>query len=179
MDGYPVRSAGVCLLLLVLALPGAPAALAKSAQDSTVVPGRRIGSWRLGIPMAQLLREHGRAATGRSLLSLYVPRLKWHLLDHSGLAAAALSDGKVTFLAVDRRDLFTPERVGIWTSRHAVRAAYGKPELDHDMLVQGREVTVLIYDRLGLALFLDDNVVRMMVVFQPGRGPHLFSMCGT
>lgn len=74
--------------------------------------------------------------------------------------------------------LSTRSGIRIKRSRRRVVAAYGEPEIESDISVQGKIITALIYDKIGLAVFLDQNAVQMMVIVRPGDGGTLSSLCG-
>ena len=55
--------------------------------------------------------------------------------------------------------------------------AYGEPTLEGDIFVQGRIVTILLYDRVGLAFFLNDDAVQVVLIFRPGEVDELIATC--
>jgi hypothetical protein len=127
----------------------------------------------------EFLRTNGPAGPRPSVATQYVPRMTWHSWDHLGIGAGSHDRRKVEFLAIYAvRDLTTERGVGIRSSRRAVLAAYGSPELEGDIFVQGKIIPVLIYNKMGLAFFLNEDSVDLMLIFRPGDGGDLISLCG-
>ena len=156
------------MALVLLAAPSVPA---QTSQDKIVVPGSRVGPWGLDMSLQELIQKNGAPGTRPSIASQYVSRATWYPWGHLGVAAASHDKRTVEFLAVfDTRELSTRSGIRIKSSRRRVVAAYGEPEIESDISVQGKIVTALIYDKIGLAVFLDQNAVQMMVIFRPGDG---------
>lgn len=173
-SGSSIIAAG----LLLLALTTLPVA-AQTPQDKIAIPGSRVGRWDLNMSVQDFLRTNGPAGPRPSVATQYVPRMTWYSWDHLGIGAASHDRRKVEFLAVYAvRDLTTERGVGIRSSRRAVLAAHGSPELEGDIFVQGKIIPVLIYNKMGLALFLNEDAVDLMLIFRPGDGGDLISLCG-
>ena len=169
----------VAAIFLLIVLLGASPASSQVTGDKTVVPGTRVGLWTLEMSIQDLLRTNGPVGTRPTIASAYVPRMTWYAWDALGIATGTHNRRTVEFLAVyETRELSTQRSIGIKTSRRAVLAAYGQPELEGDIYVQGKIISVLIYNKIGLAVFLNDDTVQMMLVFRPGNGGDLISSCG-
>jgi hypothetical protein len=175
-SGNSIASAGLLLALVALvALP----VVAQTPQDKIAIPGGRVGRWDLNMSVQDLIRTNGLAGPRPSVATEYVPRMTWYSWDHLGVGAGSHDRRKVEFLAVYAvRDLITERGVSIKSSRRAVLAAYGSPELEGDIFVQGKIIPVLIYNKIGLALFLNEDAVDLMLIFRPGEGGDLISLCG-
>ncbi len=176
-SGSSIVVAGL-LLLALSALAALPVA-AQTPLDKIAVPGSQVGRWDLNMSVQDFLRTNGPAGPRPSVATQYVPRMTWYSWDHFGFGAGSHDRRKVEFLAIySVRDLTTERGVGIRSSRRAVLAAYGSPELEGDIFVQGKIIPVLIYNKIGLALFLNDDTVDLMLIFRPGDGGDLISLCG-
>lgn len=176
-SGSSIVTAGLLLLALIalIALP----VVAQTPQDKIAVPGIRVGRWDLNMSVQEFLRTNGPAGPRPSVATQYVPRMTWYSWDHLGIGAGSHDRRKVEFVAVYAvRDLTTERGVGMRSSRRAVLAAYGSPELEGDIFVQGKIIPVLIYNKIGLALFLNEDVVDLILIFRPGDGGDLISLCG-
>jgi len=58
-----------------------------------------------------------------------------------------------------------------------VLGSYGDPTVESDFFAQGRTITVLAYDKIGLAFFLHNDVVQVLLIFNPGGLQHLIANC--
>ncbi len=168
----------VALIVLLILLTALPAA-SQGADDKLVVPGARIGNWTLGMSIQDVVRVNGPANAHPSIVSMFIPKIVWYSWDSLSLAVATHDRRRVEFLAVYQgRDYTTSRGVGYRSARRAVLTAYGQPTVEGDMFVQGRITPVLAYDKLGLAFFLDDDAVQVILVFRPGESGDLISTCG-
>lgn len=168
-----------CLLLVALALFATPSVPAQTAEDKTVVPGSRIGPWKLDTSLQELTQMNGSPSGRPSIASRYVSRTTWYSWSELGIAAASHDNHKVEFLAAFKEPQFsTRSGIRIQSSRRRIEAAYGEPEIESDVSVGGKIITALIYDKRGLAVFLDRDVAQMILVFRPGDGGALSSLCG-
>ena len=166
------------VFLLILLLGVSPAA-SQVAGDKTVVPGTRIGQWTLEMSIQDLMRMNGPPSTRPSVVPTFIPRMVWYSWDPLGVAAGTHDRRKTQYLAIHQtRELVTQRGIGYRSSKKSVLAAYGEPTLEGDIFVQGRIVTVVLYDKIGLAVFLDEDVVQVLLIFRPGEAGDLISMCG-
>jgi hypothetical protein len=165
------------LMLLVLLLAGTSPAAAQVADDKTVVPGVRIGRWTLMTSIPELLRMNGSPSGRPSFVSTLVPGATWYSWDSLGIAAGAHDRSYTAYLAVYAGDYAAPRGAGIGAPRSAVVAAHGDPTYEADLFVQGRTVTLLAYDKIGLAYFLHNDVVQVFMIFHPGNLQHLIISC--
>src|SRR3972149_488851 len=164
-------------VLLVLLLAGTSPVAAQVADDKTVVPGVRIGRWTLMTSIPELLRMNGPSSSRSSVASMLVPAATWYSWDSLGIAAGTHDRRYTAYLAVYDGDYAAPRGVGIRASRNAVMTAHGEPTYEGDLFVQGRTLTVLAYDKIGLAYFLHNDVVQVYLIFHPGNLPHLIISC--
>ena len=164
-------------VLLVVLLAGASPAAAQVADDKTVVPGVRIGRWTLLTSIPELLRMNGSPSSRPSVASLLVPAATWYSWDSLGIAAGTHDRRNTAYLAVYDGDYAAPRGVGIGVSRNAVLTAHGEPTYEGDLVDRGRTITVLAYDKIGLAYFLHNDVVQVFLIFHPGNLQHLIISC--
>jgi len=164
-------------VLLVVLLAGASPAAAQVADDKTVVPGVRIGRWTLLTSIPELLRMNGSPSSRPSVASLLVPAATWYSWDSLGIAAGTHDRRNTAYLAVYDGDYAAPRGVGIGVSRNAVLTVHGEPTYEGDLVDRGRTITVLAYDKIGLAYFLHNDVVQVFLIFHPGNLQHLIISC--
>jgi len=168
----------VGLIVLLVLLTASPA-VSQVADDKLVVPGARIGNWTLGMSIQDVVRVNGRANARPSIVSVFIPKMVWHSWDSLSLAVATHDQRKVEYLAVyQSRGYTTSKGIGYSSAKQAVFTAYGQPTVEGDIFVLGRIVPVLAYDTLGLAFFLDDDAVQVILIFRPGESGDLISTCG-
>lgn len=164
--------------LLLLVFTGASPALSQVSDDKIVVPGVRIGRWTLETPIPELLRMNGSPSSRPSIVSALIPGATWYSWDGFGIAAGTHDRRITAYLALyDERDYAAPRGVGIKASRSAVLSAHGEPTYEGDFFVQGRTLTVLAYDKTGLAYFLHNGTVQILLIFHPGNLQHLIVSC--
>ncbi|MGH2454175.1 MAG: hypothetical protein ACRDF5_10515 [bacterium] len=164
-------------MVLVLLLAGTSPVAAQGADDRTVVPGVRIGKWTLMTSIPELLRMNGPASSRPSVASTLVPAATWYSWDSLGIAAGTHDRRFTAYLAVYDGDYAVPRGVGIRASRNAVLTAHGEPTYEGDLVVQGGTITLLAYDKIGLAYFLQKDVVQVYLIFHPGNLAHLIVSC--
>src|SRR3972149_2232950 len=164
-------------VLLVVLLAGASPAAAQVADDKTVVPGVRIGRWKLLTSIPGLLRMNGSPSSRPSVASLLVPAATWYSWDSLGIAAGTHDRRNTAYLAVYDGDYAAPRGVGIGGSRNAVLTVNGEPTYEGDLVDRGRTITVLAYDKIGLVYFLHNDVVQVFLIFHPGNLQHLIISC--
>lgn len=166
------------VVVLALMLVGTTPAASQVTDDRTVVPGVRIGRWALTIPLPELLRTIGPPSPRPSLLAAVVYGVTWYSWDHLGLAVGTTDRNTIAYLAVyQTRDYVTPRGAGVGVSRTVVLGSYGDPTVESDFFAQGRTITVLAYDKIGLAFFLHNDVVQVLLIFNPGGLQHLIANC--
>jgi hypothetical protein len=166
----------ICVLTLGLLLAATPSTAQPSVHDRLIVPGERIGPWRLPLTLNRLLAMNGPrqgAQGGADVILLVDGDLAgtfWvHRWDH--LHLRAVTPGRravepVFNLFIFGKEYRTAEGIGPGASRAAVEAAYGSPTA---VTVPAPRFTNLIYDRLGLAVRLDQQGTAVAVlIFRPG-----------
>ncbi len=162
----------------LLSLLFSPGATAQISPDRVVVPGERVGTWSLGLTIPDLLRVNGPPGARPSIISALVPKAVWYSWDSVSLAAGTHDRRRTQYLGVYRdRDFITPKGVGLGSRKRAVLAAHGEPALEGDIFVQGKIYTVLAYNKIGLALFMHEDVVQVVLVFRPGEMEELLVAC--
>lgn len=164
-------------VLLVVLLAGTSPVAAQVVDDKTVVPGVRIGRWTLRTSIPDLLQMNGPPSGRPSVVSTLVPGATWYSWNSLGIAAGTHDRRYTAYLAVYDGDYAAPRGVGIRASRNAVLTAHGDPTYEADLFVQERTVTVLAYDKMGLAFFLQNDVVQVLLIFHPGNLAHLIVSC--
>lgn len=165
---------GIVALILLLATTSSPAQ--PPAGDRLIVPGERIGPWRLPITLNRLLAMNGPRQGGQGgadvilLVDGDLASTFWvHRWDH--LHLRAVTAGRRAVEPVFNLFVFgaayrTAKGIGPGASREAVEAAYGRPTA---VTVPAPRFTHLIYDPLGLAVRLDQQgKVIAVLVFRPG-----------
>lgn len=162
--------------LLAVMLAGAAPSAAQVVDDRTIVPGVRIGRWTLTTSIPELLRMNG-SSSRPSVASMLVPAATWYSWDGLGIAAGTYDRAFTAYLAMYDGDYAAPRGVGIRASRNAVLTAFGEPAYEGDLIVQGRIITLLAYDKIGLAYFLHNNVVQVVLIFHSGNLQHLIISC--
>lgn len=169
-----MRYAAVLVLLLAVASPAA----SQAVDDKAVVPGTRIGRLALAMPIQDLVRMNGPAGARPSTIATFIPEATWVSWDSLGLAAGTHDRKRTDYLAVYAgSDYKTQRGVGYKASRKAVLSAYGEPTVEGDIFVQGRIITILAYDRIGLAFFLHGDAVEVLLIFRPGELVELIINC--
>lgn len=151
-------------------LPGSPLMqpdlLTPGSGTFDIVPGRRIGFWRLGMTLDELARLNGPASSvttalfkdGRGGVAEYVWTSR-HLM------AGTLDRRRAAYLCiVDAPAYATDEGIGIGATRAEIEEVYGRPDAVTRPLPGA---TRLIYDRIGIAFVVYPTTVAV-VVFPPG-----------
>ena len=156
--------------LLLLLLLTAPPVAAQVPDDKMVMPGVRIGRLTLETPIQDLLRMNGPLSARPSIVAVFIPDATWYSWESLGLAAGTHDRKRIDYLAVYlRSDYRTPRGTGLRAARKAILTAYGEPTAEGDIFVQGRIITILGYDKVGLAFFLQNDVVEVLLIFRPGE----------
>ncbi|MGQ0549502.1 MAG: hypothetical protein ACT4PY_07520 [Armatimonadota bacterium] len=169
-----MRYAALFVLLLAVASPAA----SQAVDDKAVVPGTRIGRLALEMPIQDLMRMNWPASARSSIVATFIPEATWVSWDSLGLAAGTHDRKRTDYLAVYRgSDYRTQRGVGHRASRKTVVSAYGEPTVEGDLFVQGRIITMLAYDKIGLAFFLHGDVVEVLLIFRPGELVELIISC--
>lgn len=165
-------------VLLILLLAGASPATSQTADDRLIVPGVRVGKWTLDTSIPELLRMNGPSGTRTSMVSSFMPSATWYSWEALGFAAGSHDRRKTDFLALhNNRDYAAPRGTGIGASKRTVLAAHGEPTFEGDLFIQGRIVTVLTYNKNGLAFFVDNDRVQVLLIFRPGEIDDLTMGC--
>lgn len=164
--------------LVVMLLIGTSPAASQVPDEKTVVPGVRIGRWTLQASIPELVRINGPSSSQPSIVSLLIPGATWYSWDSLGIAAGTHDKTFTAYLAVyDDRGYLAPRGAGLRASRNAVQAAHGVPTYEADYFVQGRTMTLLAYDKIGLAFFLHNDTIQVLLIFHPGNLQHLIVSC--
>lgn len=164
------------LVSVVLFFGAAPAA-SQLIDDKTIVPGVRIGKWTLDTSIAEMLRINGQPATQPSMVSSFIPSATWYTWEHLGFAAGTYDRRRTEYLAYAGRDYRLPRGAGIGSPKKTVLATHGEPTLEGDLFAVGGIVTVLAYDKIGLAFFVQNDAVLMVLIFRPGELQDLMFGC--
>lgn len=165
-------------VLLVVLLIGTSPAASQVADDKTIVPGVRIGKWTLDTSIPEMLRINGQSATRPSMVSSFIPSAVWYTWDNLGVAAGTYNRNRTEYLAMYAgRDYALPRGAGIGASKKTVLATYGEPTMEGDLFTVGGIVTVLAYDKNGLAFFIQNDSVLMLLIFRPGDLQDLMFGC--
>lgn len=165
-------------VLLVVLLFGASPAASQVADDKAVIPGVRIGKWTLDTAIPDLLRTNGQPTSRPSIMSTFMPSATWYAWDSLGFAAGTNDRKRTEYLALYAgRDYNLPRGAGIGASKKTVLAAFGEPALEGDFFALGGIVTVLAYDKSGLAFFLHNDSVQALLIFRPGELQDLMFGC--
>jgi hypothetical protein len=159
---------GVVVLLLL-----APSAASQIPDDNLIVPGQRIGKWRLEMTIRDLVQMNGPATTifTLNLLDIVPPspqRYDWGPL---GFAAITRDGQRVEFFLVLSPAFKTEKGVGPGSNRVAVQSAYGTPTAE----TRAGVTTRMIYDAIGFAANVERDAVVGSNVFRPGTGKSIWS----
>jgi hypothetical protein len=171
--------AAILLFLTVILI--APPAVCQSSDDNLIVPGVRIGRWRLGMSIDELVRIHGKGTRTTSFSKGLAPDFDFL---HDGLAYAWDADDMEVFtfgrplaeeLEVGRRSALpyhTAAGVGIKNTRADILRTYGKPTAAAKSYGYAR----LIYDALGIAVRVENGTgwVRTIAIFKPGSARQIW-----
>ena len=159
----------VTVLSVVVLLLLAPPAVSQIPDDNLVVPGQRIGKWRLEMTIRELVQMNGPATLIEILTTQDgVPPLpRRHVWDPPGFAAITRDGQRVEFLLIGDARFKTEKNVGPGSTRAAVQSAYGTPTAETPVR-PGR--TRMIYDSIGFAVNVDGDPVVGVNVFRPGTG---------
>lgn len=177
--GSQVMAIGCVALLLGFVALAAPPAESQVPDDRVVVAGSRIGKWTLTMTVDDLVRMNGPANTRSSAFSDFVPNVFWYAWESLGIGAASHDRRHVDYLAVHQvPDYQTQKGIGYKAGRKALVAAYGEPTVESDVFVRGRIVTRLFYEKQGMAFFLLEDVVQLVLIFRPGSISEMLPDCG-
>lgn len=162
-----VTVSSVVVLLLL-----APSAASQTPDDNLIVPGQRVGKWRLEMTIRDLVQMNGPATTIEilNLLDILPPppqRYTWGPLNF----AAITRDGqRVEFFNIFSPAFKTEKGVGPGSNRIAIQSAYGPPTAE----TRAGETTRMIYDAIGFAANMVGDRVTGSNVFRPGTGKSLW-----
>ena len=148
----------VTLLSVVVLLLLAPSAASQIPDDNLIVPGQRIGKWRLEMTIRDLVQMNGPATLIETLaVSDIVPPLpRRYVWEPLGFAAITRDSQRAEFLLVDNERFKTEKNVGPGSTRASVQSAYGTPTAE-TRVRPGR--TRMIYDAIGFAANVDGEPV--------------------
>lgn len=165
--------------VLIVMIAAAPVG-SQTSDERAVVPGARIGKWTLDMSVDEVLRINGAASVRPASVATLIPEAIWYSWDGHGFAVGTHDRKTIDYLAVYQgREYQTLRGIGYRALRKDVVSAYGSPTHEGDifLLAQGRIVTVLVYNKIGLALFLQDDIVQVLLVFRAGQMQGLLESC--
>ncbi len=170
------------LVLLSLLLLVAPA-VSQTSDDKLIVPGVRIGKWRLGTSVDELVRIHGQP-TGPSSFSKGLAPHADFLRDGLQYRWNADDMGVFTFgrplaeeLEVGRHGGLLPYRtatgVNLKSTRADILRVYGKPTAAS---IPSYGYARLIYDALGIAFMVQNSTAwtGTIAIFKPGSARQIW-----
>jgi len=157
-------------LLLLLVLLCASQATSQVPDDNLIVPGQRIGKWRVAMTIADLVQMNGRATTISTVnpVDYVLPLPERHNWNQLGFAAFSRDGQKVDFLLIYSPNFKTEKGVGPGSNRIAVLNAYGPPTAETNV------GTRLIYDAIGFAAGIEGDTMVGSFVFLAGTGKSLW-----
>ena len=160
-------------LILVLVLLSASQATSQVSDDNLIVPGQRIGKWRVEMTIANLVQMNGRATTIATVnpVDYVLPLPERHNWNQLGFAAFSRDGQKVDFLLVYSPNFKTDKGVGPGSDRGAVLNAYGPPTAEIRIAAPGAR---MVYDAIGFAAGLEGDTMVGSFVFRPGTGKSLW-----
>ncbi len=168
-------------LLFGFSLLFAPAvAAAQSIDDQVIVPGVRIGPWRLAMTVDDLIKLNG-PEVGRGLVTGFpdVVRpftlLRWPTL---GFGVATLDGNQILFLALGIGGVPIPhktaEGIGFRSTAAEVLKVYGNPTAE---TVPRAGQANLIYDELGINFqVIVNGRVQEVRLFRPGTASSIWRL---
>ena len=162
-------------LILVLVLLGASQATSQVSDDNLIVPGQRIGKWRLEMTIRDLVQMNGQATTNETLILLDIvpPPPQRHNWGPPLNFAAITRDGqRVEFFLIFSPAFKTEKGVGPGSNRVAVQSAYGPPTAE----TRAGVTTRMIYDAIGFAANMEGDRVTGSNVFRPGTGKSIWKL---
>jgi len=156
-------------LFLLLVLLGASQATSQVPDDNLIVPGQRIGKWRVEMTIANLVQMNGRATTIATVnpVDYVLPLPERHNWNQLGFAAFSRDGQKVDFLLIYSPNFKTEKGVGPGSDRSAVLNAYGPP-------TAGVAGSRMIYDAIGFAAGVEGNTMVGGFVFLAGTAKQLW-----
>jgi hypothetical protein len=159
--------AAILLFLTVILI--APPAVCQSSDDNLIVPGVRIGRWRLGMSIDELVRIHGKGTRTTSFSKGLAPDFDFL---HDGLAYAWDADDMEVFTFGRPLAEELEVGVGIKNTRADILRTYGKPTAAAKSYGYAR----LIYDALGIAVRVENGTgwVRTIAIFKPGSARQIW-----
>jgi len=158
-------------LLLFLVLLGASHAIAQVPDDKLIVPGQRIGKWRLETTIRDLVQMNGPATIFTlDLLDIVPPSPQRHNWGPLEFAAITRDGRRVEFLLIFSPDFKTEKGVGPGSNRIAVQSAYGPPTAE----TRAGVTTRMIYDAIGFAANMEGDRVTGSNVFRRGTGKSIW-----
>ncbi len=169
----------ITALFLLLALLPSPVE-SQASDPRLVVGGQQIGRWTLEMTVEQLLQTNGPSGHQPSLFADFVQGPTWHVWETLGLGAATKDGKRIQYLAISNTAYRTRQGIGPGSSGKLVQSTYGEPTVEKDVY-SGRlkkAATMLAYERLGLAFFLIDDTVQLVLVFRAGLLDQLLPECG-
>lgn len=169
-------------LLLLMVLLVAPLATAEPGDDRLIVPGVRIGKWRPGMFVDELVRLHGKAdgtfrflkgAAGDADFLREALEYRWEADD---MAAFTFGRPLAVDLEVGRHNILpyrTTAHVGLQGTRADILGAYGKPTAAS---IPQSGYARLIYDALGIAFVVQERTawINRIAVFKPGSARQIW-----
>lgn len=171
---------GILLFVMVLLL--APHAVAQPRDDRLIVPGVRIGKWRPGMSVDELVRMHGKAngtfqflkgSPGDADFLRDATEYRWEVDD---VGAFTFGSPLAEDLEVGRHSSLpyrTHAGVSLQGTRPDILRAYGKPPA---VRVPQPGQSRLIYDALGIAFVVYGTTdwISRIAIFKPGSARRIW-----
>ena len=156
----------IALSALVLFLL-APPVISQIPDDKLIVPGQRIGKWRLAMTVDQLVQMNGQSEPSHSRgqdLQPDINVLYW--LDRIGLNVGTRDRRSIAFLLMIDSDYATKKRIRVGAHKKAIESAYGKPTAFSGGPRSGQ--SAMTYDAIGVRFVLDSvDTVWAVQIFRP------------
>jgi len=161
------------LVLMLLVLP----AVSQVPDDKLIVPGQRIGKWKLEMSIDELSGMNGPPSSVSQPVAIdsAIVKPSVHFWDPLGLAVATGGNDKRPVLLIALSDIYkTSQGIGVGATREAVEAVYGKAPM---VTRWSPDATAfrLIYDRLGITVRLIRGAADSVYIFKPGTAKNLWT----
>jgi hypothetical protein len=171
-----MKTFAVAAVLLTTVFGGIRPAVATTAQERLIVPGRSIGELSLGQGLTSLFTTWGPLYGTEDLSNDKFAGYYWPLRRVG--AVASRESNKIVALAISLDDAYLTESgIGAGVTLDAVRRTYGREETVNP----GPSGELLIYDALGMAFTVGatgtlHSRVSSVFVFMPGHSREIFPL---
>ncbi len=173
-------------ILLVLTVSFfAPPAVSQPSDDTLIVPGVRIGKWRLGLSVNELVRIHGKAKETIGFYKGLAPDPDFlrdglrYIWGENDMAIFTFGRALAEEIEVGRHGTPLPYRTATGVSLRSTRAdilsTYGKPTA---ATIRKDGYARLIYNPLGIAFAVQNSTgwVRTIAIFKPGSARQIWKL---